>query len=100
MKAEDGFLTPGLRPCQALPGDQTWCHRRSLFPGPMSSPCRRQPSAKSAQHGAESVMLAFDASDNKLKPFSYKCDDTLDSFPWQSTKWPPSNRGKETEPGS
>lgn len=45
------------------------------------------------------MVLAFYARDNKLKPFSCKCDSTLDSFPWQSTEWPTSNRGKGTEPG-
>ena len=53
---------------------------------------------KSTQHGIKGkqwVFWHFYIRDNKLKPFSCKCDITLDGFPWQSAERPILNTGRE-----
>lgn len=87
--------------------DPTWfspsAMLRPWYLGSTASLCRRQPSAK--EHtawlkGKTVGVLAFYTSDNKLKPFSCKCDITLDGFPWQSTERPILKRGRAMELGS
>ena len=64
----------------------------------MSGSCGKAPLQKSTQHGIKGkqwVFWHFYIHDNKLKPFSCKCDITLDGFPWQSAERPILNRSRE-----
>lgn len=108
MKTKDDFIKTvddchDIRHCSVIiPASHHLLLLSSLYLGSMCSHHRRQPFAKEYTawlKGKTVGVLHFYTSDNKLKPFSCKCDTALDGFPWRSTEWSILNRGKEMELG-